>query len=189
MLSTHVYAECACPPHSVEENVRQADRIFRGQVVSANYQPTKSEFIEFVVQVDETIRGAPEKEFRLTTAMPQSCGVPVRLGFHDMFILRPDDQHVSSCSGSGRDKYHRFPFLREAIALVDYSVSEVRESVQLLNQRFHASFDRVTVEEFFELVTRIDPSGYAVTSYDDQIQYRNVVVYFKDGKFEKAGAL
>jgi len=188
-MPMRVYAECDCPPGSVEQSIRQADQIFSASVVSANYEPNESEIIEFVVRVDETIRGTPGEEYRLTTTMPGSCGIPVRLGFHDNFILQPGKLHVTSCSGSGRNKKHRLPFLKEAILLVDYSASEVTESVQLINGTFVSGTDKEPVADFFELVSRIDPAGYTVTSMADRIQYRGIVVYFKDGDFEKAGAL
>jgi len=184
-----VYADCDCPPGSVEQSIRQADQIFRASVVSANYEPNESEIIEFVVRVEETIRGTAGEEYRLTTTLPDSCGIPVRLGFHDNFILQPGNLHVTSCSGSGRDRNHRFPFLQQAVLLVDYPASEVRESVQLLNGTFPSGTDRETVVDFFEFVSRIDPAGHTVSSTADQIQYRGIVVHFRDGKFEKAGAL
>lgn len=189
MISTYAHAECVCPTNSVANSVRKADRIFSGRVVSAIYEPTKSDSIEFVVEVDETIRGTIEREYRLTTPLPGACGVSVRLGFRDMFILGPDGQSVSSCTGSGRKTYMEYPLLREAIGLVDYSDSDVGKALELLNKRFYSSFDRASIDEFFELVKRIDPSGYSVTSWADQIQYRGIVVYFKDDKFEKVGAL
>ncbi len=190
-LLTEAYAraECECPTNSVEEAVRKADRIFQGEVVSAALGEDDSQTIEFVVEVDETIRGTTDKQYSLTTAMPDSCGVGVRLGFRDMFVLGPGEGHVSACTGSGRAPYMKYPLLATAIALVDLPISDVRSAVQLLSKRFYSSYDRATVDEFFELAARIDPTGNTATALDDRIEYRGIVVYFKDGKYDKVGAL
>ena len=189
IISTYSYAECVCPINSIEESVRKADRIFQGRVVSAIYEPTKSDSIEFAVKVDEIIRGNLESEYRLTTSLPSTCGVSVKLAVRAMFILGPDGQSVSTCTGSGWKAYMTYPLLRGAIGLVDYTDSDVEKALGLLNKSFYSGHDRATIDEFFELVKRIDPSGYPVTSSADQIRYRGIVVYFKDDKFEKVGAL
>ena len=188
LVSSPSAADCVCPPNSVEDSVLTADRVFEGRVVSANMRSIKSKSIEFVVAVDETIRGTPEEEHRLLTLMPAECGVPVRLGFRDMYILQPGNQHVSNCSGSGRERYEDFPMLDIAIALVDNADSDVDKVLHLLNKRFYSSYERSTVETFFELVMRIDPLGYPITRWPDRIEYRGIVVYFENGKFRNAVA-
>ncbi|MDH3611969.1 MAG: hypothetical protein OES10_01725 [Gammaproteobacteria bacterium] len=182
-------AECECQPGSVEEAIRNADRIFRAEVISARISEDDSEIIDLVVKVDDAIRGNTEKRYQLTTAMPDSCGVSVLLGFHDMYVLAPGETSVSSCTGSGRATYMKYPLLATAIALVDLPVSDVRGAQQLLSKKFYSSYDRATVDEFFELVERIDSTGNMSTGMADRIEYRGIAVYFKDGKYEKVGAL
>ena len=94
-------ADCECPPGGVEQAIRKADRIFRGEVVSASIVAEDSKTIEFVVKVDDAIRGYAERQYRLTTQLPNSCGVSVRLGFHEMYVLGPGETSVSSCTGTG----------------------------------------------------------------------------------------
>jgi len=182
-------AECECPPNSVEKAIRNADRIFRGEVVSANFVADDSQTIEFLIQVDEAIRGNIEKQYRLTTTLPDSCGVSVRLGFHDMYVLGPDETSVSSCKGSGRASYMKYPLSATAIALVDLPVSDVSGAVRLLRKQFYSSYDRATVDEFFELVARIDLTGNKATGTDDRIEFRRIIVHFKGGKYERVEAL
>lgn len=182
-------AECECPPGSVEQAIRDADRIFRAGVISARISEDDSRTIEFVVTVDDVIRGNPETQYRLTTEYPDSCGVSVRLGFHDMYVLGPDETSVSSCTGSGRATYMKYPLLATAIALVDLPVSDVRGAQQLLGKQFYSSYDRKTVDEFFALVERIDPTGNEAIGMADRIGYRGIAVYFNEGKFEKVGVL
>lgn len=181
-------AECECPADSVVEGIRKADRIFHGKVVSATMREDDSQTIEFVVAVHEVIRGTTDKQYNLTTALPNSCGVAVRLGFHDLFVLQPGELRVSSCTGSGRAPGMKYPLLAAAIALVDLPVSDVSTAVQLLNKQFYSSFDRATVDEFFKLVEMIDPMGSDVTGMADRVEYRGIVVYFKDGRYERVGA-
>jgi len=183
------WADCECQPGSVEQSIRMADRIFRGEVVSASIASDDSQTIEFVVKVDDAIRGNTERRYQLTTALPDSCGVSVRLGFHDMYALGPDETSVSSCTGSGRSSYMKFPLLATAIALVDLPVSDTRGAQRLLSEQFYSSYDRATVDEFFELVDRIDPTGNTATSTDDRIEYRGIAVLFTDGKYEKVETL
>lgn len=182
-------AECECPPNSIEQAILEADRIFRGEVVSASVADDDSQTIEFVVEVGDAIRGNPEKQYRLTTPMPGSCGVSVRLGFHDMYVLGPNETTVSSCKGSGRAAYMKHPLLATAIALVDLPVSEARGAQRLLSEQFYSSYDRATVDEFFKLVERIDSTGNTATGTDDRIEYRGIAVHFKDEKYEKVEAL
>lgn len=187
-------AECECLSNSVEQAVLDADRVFRGQIVSAvindgTANDGDSRTIEFVVDVGDVIRGNPAKRYRLSTAMPDSCGVAVRLGFNETFVLGPGETTVSSCTGSGRAAYHRQPFLTTAIALVDLPVSDAREAQRLLSAQFRSSYDRSDVDDFFGLVERIDPTGNTATGSEDRIEYRGVVVLFTDGKYEKVEML
>lgn len=183
------HSECECSPNSVEQAIRNADRIFRGEVVSASIATDDSQTIEFVVEIDEAIRGNTDDYYNLTTTLPDSCGVSVRLGFHDMYVLGPGETSVSSCTGSGRAAYMKYPLLATAIALVDLPVSDVRDAQLLLGQQLHSSYDRATVDEFFALVERIDPTGNKANGMADRIEYRGIVVYFKDGTVEKVGVL
>jgi hypothetical protein len=182
-------AECECPPESVEQAIRNADRIFQAEVISAQISEDDLQTIEFVVQVDDEIRGNTDKQYQLTTTLPGSCGVSVRLGFHDMYVLGPDETNVSSCTGSGRATYMKFPLLATAIALVDLPVSDARGAQRLLSEHFYSSYDRATIDEFFKLVERIDSPGNTATGNDDRIGYRGIAVHFKDGKYEKVEAL
>lgn len=182
-------AECECQTGSVEDAIRNADRIFRAELISAHISEDNSQAISFVVKVDDVIRGNTEKQYQLTTGLPDSCGVSVRLGFHDMYVLGPDETSVSSCAGSGRAVYTKYPILATAIALVDLPVSDIRGAQQLLNKQFHIRYDRATVDEFFELVERIDPTGNKVTGMANRIEYRGIAVYFKDDKYERVGEL
>ena len=182
-------AECECPPESVEQAIRNADRVFQAEVISARISEDDSQAIEFVVEVDDVIRGNTDRQYQLTTAFPGSCGVSVRLGFHDMYVLGPDETSVSRCAGSGRATYMKFPLLATAIALVDLPVSDARGTQRLLSEQIYSSYDRATVDEFFELVERIDPTGNTATGTDDRIEYRGIAVYFKDGRFEKVEVL
>ena len=183
------FADCQCPPDSVEQAIRKADRIFQGEVVSASIAGDDSQTIEFVVKVDEAIRGNPEKEYRLTTRLPESCGVSVRLGFRDMYVLGPGETSVSNCTGSGRATYKTYPLLAIAIALVDLPLSDANGAQRLLSKQFHSSYDRATVDNFFELVDKIDSAGNRSTGMADRIEYRGIVVYFTDGQYEKVGVL
>ena len=83
----------------------------------------------------------------------------------------------------------KYPLLATAIALVDLPVSDVSSAVRLLGKQFYSSYDRATVDEFFKIVAQIDPTGINSTGTVDRIEYRGIVVYFKDGKYEKVGAL
>ena len=100
-----------------------------------------------------------------------------------------DETSVSRCAGSGRATYMKFPLLATAIALVDLPVSDARGTQRLLSEQIYSSYDRATVDEFFELVERIDPTGNTATGTDDRIEYRGIAVYFKDGRYEKVEAL
>ena len=182
-------ADCECPPESVERAILKADRIFRGEVVSASISGDDSQTIEFVVKVDKAIRGNQEKEYRLTTRLPDSCGVSARLGFHDMYVLGPNETSVSNCTGSGRATYKTYPLLAVAIALVDLPLSDTSGAQRLLSKQFYSSYDRATVDQFFELVEKIDPIGNRSTAMSDRIEYRGIVVYFTGGKYEKVGVL
>lgn len=182
-------AECECLPESVEQAIRNADQIFQAEVISAHISEDDSQTIEFVVDVDDVIRGNTETQYQLNTALPDSCGVAVRLGFHDMYVLGPDETSVSRCTGSGRATYMKFPLLATAIALVDLPASDARGAQRLLSEQFYSSFDRATVDEFFKLVERIDSTGNTATGTDDRIEYRGIAVHFKDGKYEKVEAL
>lgn len=184
-----VRADCECPPDSVEQAIVKADRIFRGEVVWASISEDGAHSIEFVVKVDEAIRGIAKAQYRLTTALPDSCGVSVRLGFHDIYILGHDETTVSRCKGSGRDAYMKHPLLETAIALVDLLLSDARGAQRLLSEKFYSSYDRTTVDEFFELVERIDPTGNTASGTDDRIEYRGIAVLFTDGKYEKVETL
>ena len=179
------WAECECPPNSVEQGVLNADRIFRARVVSAELAELDFQTIEFVVRVDDTLRGNTGDQYRLTTALPKSCGVSVRLGFSDLYGLGPGETRVSQCTGSGRDTYMKYPRLAAAIALVDLPVSNSQDAERLFADRSFSSNERAAIDEFFELVERIDPTGNTATSTPDRIEYRGIVVHFKDGKYEK----
>ena len=190
VIAPHITrAECECQTGSVEEAIQNADRIFRAEVISAHISEGNSQTIDFVVKVGDAIRGNTEERYQLTTALPDSCGVSVLLGFHDMYVLAPDETSVSSCTGSGRATYMKYPLLATAIALVDLPVSDVRGAQQLLGKQFYSSYDRKTVDEFFALVERIDPNGNGSTGMADRIEYRGIAVYFKDGKYKKVGVL
>ena len=183
------FADCQCPPDSVEQAIRNADRIFQAEVISAYISEDDSQTIEIIVTVDDAIRGNTEKQYQLTTALPGSCGVSVRLGFHDMYVLGPDETSVSSCTGSGRTTNMKYPLLATAIALVDLPLSDTSGAQRLLSKQFYSSYDRATVDKFFELVEKIDPTGNRSTGIADRIEYRGIVVYFTDGKYEKVGVL
>lgn len=179
------YAECECPTDSVVQAVLNADRIFGGEVVSAAVSENDTKTIEFVVEVERAIRGSLDSEYRLNTQVPGGCGVSVRLGFHDMYILGPGDSTVSSCTGSGRAVSMRYGLLSAAITLVDLPESDASGAQQLLSKQFYSSYRRDTVDEFFDLVDKIDPSGNTSTRLADRIEYRGVVVHFADGKFSR----
>ena len=183
------WADCECLRGSVEQAIRKADRTFHGEVVSASIAAYDYQTIEFVVKVDGAIRGNTDRQYRLTTQLPDSCGVLVRLGFHDMYVLGPDETSVSSCTGSGRATNMKFPLLATAIALVDLPVSDTSGAQRLLSEQFYSSYDRATVNAFFELVEKIDPTGNTATGTNDRIDYRGIAVHFKDSKYEKVGVL
>ncbi|MGB5166227.1 MAG: hypothetical protein WBN61_13280 [Woeseiaceae bacterium] len=182
-------AECECPPESVEKAIRKADRIFRAEVISAQISEEDPQTIEFVVQVDEGIRGHTTPQYQLTTSLPGSCGVSIRLGFHDVYVLGPGETNVSSCKGSGRAVYMTNPSLAVAIALVDLPVSDSRGAQRLLSKHFYQSYNRATVDEFFILVEKIDSTGNTAIGYKDRIEYRGIAVHFKDGTYEKVEEL
>ena len=106
-----------------------------------------------------------------------------------MYILGPDESSVSSCNGSGRANHMKYPLLVTAIALIEMPVSDVRGAVKLLSRQFYSSYDRATIDEFFELAARIDPTGSKATGMEDQIDYRGITVHFKDGKYDRVEAL
>ena len=183
------WAECECPPDSVSQSILQAEQVFRGVIVSAEVVGDGSQMIEFTVVVDETIRGNPEAQYRLTTAMPDSCGVTIRLGFRDLFLLGSDDSRVTRCDGSGRMTSNEYPFLSLAIKLVDLPVSDARSARQLLTEELYSSFERPKMDEFFDLVEKIDPTGIKTTRAVDKIEYRGIAVLFTDGKYESVQIL
>jgi len=76
-----------------------------------------------------------------------------------------------------------------AIALVDLPLSDATGAQRLLSKQFYSSFDRATVDKFFELVEKIDPIGNGSTGMADRIEYRGIAVYFINGKYEKVGVL
>lgn len=182
-------AECECPPGSVEQSILEAEQIFRGEIVSANLAEDGSNTIEFVVVVNEAIRGNPDRQYRLITAMPESCGISVRLGFGDMFVLGPDKPKVSNCNGSGRAPYMEYPLLATAIKLVDMPVSDARGTQRLLSEEFYGRFERALMDEFFDLVEKIDPTGIKTIRSADRIEYRGIVVLFTVGKYESVQTL
>src|SRR5262245_50110048 len=65
---------CACAPDSLERGGVEADRIFRGRVLSARVLDSKPRRIQFVIGVEETFRGDVGKRVELRTAMPDDCG-------------------------------------------------------------------------------------------------------------------
>lgn len=182
-------ADCECPTNSVEQAIRNAHTIFRGEVVSASLATDDSQNINFVVAVDDAIRGSAKDRYSLTTALPDSCGVPIRLGFHDLYVLEPGKSSVSSCTGSGRVTYMKYPLLATAIALVDLPVFDSGGAQRLLSKQIHSGYDRATVDEFFKLVAQIDPRGSEVKRMTDRIEYREIVVHFEDGKFVRVELL
>ncbi len=182
-------AQCECPPNSVEQSILEAEQIFRGEIVSAKVAEDGSDTIEFVVKVDEAIRGNPDKHYRLYTGMPGSCGIPVQLGFNDMFVLGSDKLKVSNCNGSGRTPYMEYPLLATAIKLVDTPVSDARGTQRLLNEAFYGNSERALIDEFFGLVEQIDPLGIKAIRFADRIEYRGIVVLFTDGKYESVQIL
>jgi hypothetical protein len=182
-------AECECPPDSVERSILEADQIFRGEIVLARISDDASHTIEFVVKVGDTIRGNPGKQYRLTTPAPGLCGVSVRLGFTDMFVLGPDKSEVSICNGSGRAPYMEYPLLDIAIKLVDMPVSDARGTQRLLTEEFYGEFERALLDDFFDLVEKIDPTGIKSVRSADRIEYRGIVVLFSDGVYESVQTL
>lgn len=182
-------AECECLSNSVAQAIRYADTIFLGEVVAAAIDEDDSKTIEFVVKVGDAIRGKTDDYYNLSTSLPDSCGVSVLLGFHDIYVLGSDETIVSSCTGSGRVASRKYPLMAAAIALVDLPISDVSGALQLLSQKIHSGYPRAMVEEFFELVEKIDPSGNTVTRKADRIEFRGIVVHFKDGEYERVGVL
>ena len=182
-------AECECPQGSVSQSILNAEIIFSGGIVSASISEDSTQVIDFVVQVDEAVRGIPEKQYRLTTALPDSCGVSVRIGFHDLYVLGPDQTIVSSCAGSGRAVYFKYPRLTTAIKLVDLPISDANGAAKLLRKEFCCGRDRASVEKFFELVERFDPTGNMSTGFPDRIEYRGIAVFFKKGIYESVETL
>ena len=107
----------------------------------------------------------------------------------DMFVLGPDQPKVSSCNGSGRGPYMEYPLLATAIKLVDMPLSDARGTQRLLSKEFYSRFERALMDEFFDLVEKIDPTGVKTTRSADRIEYRGIVVFFSDGKYESVQTL
>ena len=179
------YAECECPPDSLVQAISNADRVFQGRIVSAQLSEDDTDTIEFVVEVVDPVRGSLDTEYRLTTQRPGSCGVSVRLGFHDMFVLSPVSSAVSRCGGSGRAANMARPLLALAIELVDLPELDARGAQALLRKGLYSNFSREILDEFFDLVEKIDPRGDVPTRLDDRIEYRGIILFFVDGKYER----
>ncbi len=175
-------ADCECPAGSLEQAIRKAETIIRGEIVSARL--LGATVIEFDVQVNDAVRGNPESEYRLTTPMPGACGVAVRLGFNDLFVLDDAKHSVSTCNGSGRANSKKYVFLSTAIRLVDLPVSDARGAERLISQRFNPGFGRAEIDAFFEFVEKIDPLSSSALHSDSKIEYRGIALRFVDGRFD-----
>lgn len=179
------YADCECPPDSLVKAIADADRIFRGRVVSAKLSEDDTNTIEFVVEVAAAIRGSLDPDYRLTTEVPSLCGVSVRIGFSDVFVLSPGSSDVSRCRGSGRATHMQSPLLVAAIELVDLPELDARGAQELLSKRLYSDFSREIMDDFFDLVEKLDPGGDVPTRLDDRIEYRGVILHFVDQKYER----
>ena len=185
LFAPAAYAECECPPDSQVEAILNADRIFRGRVVSAQLSENDPNTIEFVVAVTGAIRGSPEPEYQLTTEIPGRCGVTVRIDFHDVFVLSPGRSDVSRCRGSGRATHRENPLLVAAIELVDLPGGDAQSVKELLSKRLYADFSRERMDDFFDLVEKLDRVGEVPIRLDDRIEYRGVILHFVDDKYDR----
>lgn len=183
--SQSVYAECECTTASIVDSVRQADRVFYGVVRAARIVDEKGGQIEFVVSVETPIRGTVDDDITLYSPLPASCGIPIRLGFYNLFVLSAGSQLVRPCSGSDRNTYRELPLLQLAVTLVEKAETEPSEVLRSLGKQLYSGYDRKEIEEFFELVERIDTSGHSASYRTDRIVYRGIAIVFKDGNYDR----
>ncbi len=188
LAANSTFAECNCPPGSADQAIRDADRVFHARVVSAGLSNDVPPRIEFTVAVSRSIRGNNDDQYRLTTALPDACGINIRLGFSDVYVLRSDDTHVSPCTANGRSYSMQHPFMSTAIALVDLPIADIQGAQKLLRDALPKGYDRRYVDQFFFFAERIDPTQNKVIILEGYTEYRGVKVHIVDGKLDQIGA-
>ena len=177
-----VSPDCRCPPGSIEEGVRSAGKIFTGRIVEATFDGT---VVEFTVEIDERFRGWVWKRQKLRTAGPDDCGVPVFVGYSDLFVVPADSKTVQTCTGSGRNVGDDYRQLSTAIAVVELADTDVARVVEHLNKSYvPAGLTRTEMDEFFDLVERLDPAR-PLSRLDDRVRYSGIVFVFRDGSLDR----
>ena len=175
-------ADCRCPPGSIEEGVRSAGKIFTGQIVEATFTGTT---VEFTVEVDERFRGWVGKRQELRTAAPDNCGVPVFLGYSDLFVVPAGSKTVQTCTGSGRKAGDVYWQLSAAIAVVEFAGRDVARAVERLNRYLvPGGYTRTEMDSFFDLVGRLDPVR-SMTRLDDRVELSGLVFVFRDDRLDR----
>lgn len=180
---------CACADDSIEDSVRTADRIFEGRVLSAHVSDSKPEVIRFVVEVREGLRGEAGERVSLETTLPEHCGIEIRPGFHDLYVLHTGESTVDSCSGSGRVASERVPLLSFAVALTSYGEGQSGRAIAFLRRAFYVDYPRDELDRFFALVERIDPAGRHVARDGVSARFGDVRFTFRNDKLLSIGAV
>jgi len=139
--------------------------------------------IRFSLEVLESIRGNPPATLNLVTPLPEDCGIPITIGFGDLYIVRHNQREVTTCSASGRAVAMENHYLLPALYLVEYAGNDRNKAISSLQRFFYRSYPRDRVLEFFDLVDLLDQSA-SVIRRDDSISYRGIVFEFEDEKLK-----
>ena len=176
-------AACGCDEEAVARHLRSADWAFRARVLRAKITGSPIRRIQFTLELLEPIRGHPPATIDLYTTLPENCGIPITLGFSDLYVVKRNQRVVTACSASGRAVAMENHYLLPSLYLYELADTDRDKAVTSLQRFFYRSYPKKNILEFFEQLEVLDQSG-AVIKSDNSISYRGIVFEFEDDKLK-----
>lgn len=177
---------CICDREELLATVRSAETIFYGSVEEATMESATSDTIQLILNIRDPIRGQESGRFKVSTTLPDNCGVVATLGMHSLFVVSGDNTPVTRCGGSGSHYFerghnlgdlHNLVFAVFAVEYVDRDPSVVRS---WLDRAFGTGYSRrEDMQGFFSLIGELD-TDMLITINDNEVIYRNMVFVFTD---------
>lgn len=178
---------CACDRDELLANVKSAGTIFYGSIQEATMASGSSDTIQLTLDVRESFRGNVTGPVRVSTTLPDKCGISATLGMHSLFVVSKGDKTVTRCGGSGSHHYHDAHELHDlfnlvyAIVIVEFVDSDPTRVRSWLDRMYRPGYSsRADMEGLFSIIGELD-SDTILTATDNEVIYRNLVFVFTDG--------
>ncbi len=178
---------CTCDRDELLANIRSAETIYYGSIQEASMESGQSHTIQLTLEIRDPIRGDKSGPVKVSTTLPQACGVSATLGMHSLYVVSNDSEPVTRCGGSGSHHYQQGHELYDlhnlvfALITIEHADSDARIVRSWLNRAFSENHTRrERMESFFALIGELDTETI-ITVTDNEVIYRNIVFVFTDG--------